>query len=598
MIKVSNYISQFLMEHGITDCFMVTGGGAMHLDDAIGHQEGIRCVFNHHEQACAIAAEGYTRMTGKLAAVCVTSGPGGTNVITGVMGAWLDSIPMFVISGQVKRETTTWAVSELNLRQLGDQEFNIIESVRNMTKYSVMITNPLEIAYHLEKAMYLATSGRGGPVWLDIPLDVQGARVDSDQLIHFNVHQEAVWDTPRVRQSQIDIILEKLKTVKAPLVLAGTGINVGNAREELLSFLEKYQIPVVTAWNANDTVAFDNPYYVGMPGTVGIRAGNFAVQNCDFLISLGCRMNIRMIGYNHHDFARNAFKAILDIDGRELLKPTVHADLPIHADVKDFLTAMLKQNYEPVDQHRNWLAWCKNRLMKYPATRQDFIGRARFINPYVFIDMLFDYLKEDDRIICGNGSACVVTFQAAKIKQGQRMFTNSGCAAMGYALPAAIGVAVSDSSRRTICIDGDGSVMMNLQELATVEYNKLDLKLFILNNNGYLSIRQTQRNLFNPPYIGIDRESGIGFPDFEKLADAFNIDYCKLENEDTAIQVLEFVLNSKGPCICEVVVDPLQNFEPKSSSRILPDGRIVSPSLDDMAPFLDREEYEKNRYSG
>ena len=577
---------------------MVTGGGAMHLNDAIGHQEGIRCTYNHHEQACAIAAEGYTRMTGKLAAVCVTSGPGGTNALTGVMGSWLDSIPMFIISGQVKRETTTWAVSDLNLRQLGDQEFNIIESVRNMTKYSVMVTNPLEIAYHLEKAIFLATTGRGGPVWLDIPLDVQGTRVDSEQLIHFYADQEVVWDIPSVRQSQIDIILEKLKTAKSPLVLAGTGINIGTAREELLLFLEKYQIPVVTAWNANDTVAFDNPYYVGMPGTVGIRSGNFAVQNCDFLVSLGCRLNIRMIGYNHYDFAKNAFKVIVDIDARELIKPTVHADLPIHASVKDFLAAMGKQKYKPVKHHRNWLDWCKNLLMKYPAARSEYFGRTSSINPYVFIDVLFNHLRDDDRIICGNGSACVVTFQAAKIKQGQRMFTNSGCAAMGYALPAALGVAVSDNSRRTICIDGDGSVMMNLQELATVEYNKLDLKLFILNNNGYLSIRQTQRNLFKPPYIGIDRESGIGFPNFEKLADAFSISYCRLEKEDTAIDILDFVFSSKGPCICEVIVDSLQNFEPKSSSRILPEGKIVSPSLDDMAPFLDREEYENIRYNG
>lgn len=595
-IKVSNYISKFLVNNGITDCFMVTGGGAMHLDDAIGHQEGMNCTFNHHEQACAIAAEGYTRMTGKLAAVCVTSGPGGTNAITGVMGGWLDSVPMFVISGQVKRETTIWAIPELNLRQLGDQEFNIINSVQNMTKYAVMITNPQEIAYHLEKALFLATNGRGGPVWLDIPLDVQGARVDTDRLIHFDSDQEVVWRTPAVKQSQVDIVLEKIKTAKAPLVLAGTGINVGGAREELLSFLDKYQVPVVTAWNANDTVAFDNPYYVGMPGTVGIRSGNFAVQNCDLLISLGCRMNIRMIGYNHHDFAKNAFKVVVDVDGRELIKPTIQPDLPIHADVKEFLSVLNEHEYKPREEHKEWLKWCKDLLVRYPAARPEYYGYADKINPYVFIDMLFDRLKEDDRIVCGNGAACVITFQAAKIKQGQRMFTNSGCAAMGYGFPAAVGVAISDNSRRTICIDGDGSVMMNLQELATVAHNKLNLKLFILNNNGYLSIRQTQRNLFQPPFIGIDSESGVGFPDFGKLADAFGIGYYRIEQEDTATDVLSKVIESDGPCICEVVVDPDQNFEPKSSSKILPDGRIVSPSLDDMAPFLDRKEFEKIRY--
>lgn len=595
-IKVAKYISQFLADNGIKDCFMVTGGGAMHLDDAIGHQKEIHCTFNHHEQACAIAAEGYTRMTGKLAAVCVTSGPGGTNAITGVMGGWLDSIPMFVISGQVKRETTIWAVPELNLRQLGDQEFNVIDSVRNMTKYAVMVTNPHEIAYHLEKALFMATNGRGGPVWLDIPLDVQGAKVDTESLIHFNADQEVVWRTPKVKQSAIEILLQKLKISKAPLVLAGTGINLGGADEKLLAFLNKYQIPVVTAWNANDTVAFENPYYVGMPGTVGMRSGNFAVQNCDLLISLGCRMNIRMIGYTHHDFAKNAFKVIVDVDPRELIKPTVHADLPIHADVGQFLDAMLEQEYDPVEDHRAWVEWCRSLLFRFPTVRQAYHG-AGLINPYVFIDKLFDHLVPSDRIICGNGAACVITFQAAKIKQGQRMFTNSGCAAMGYGLPAAVGVAVSDNNKRTVCIDGDGSVMMNIQELATVAHNKLDLKLFILNNNGYLSIRQTQRNLFQPPFIGIDSESGVGFPDFGKLADAFGIRYFKIDKEAFADSVLEEVLNCNGPCICEAVVDPDQNFEPKSSSKVLPDGRIVSPSLDDMAPFLEREEFEKIRYN-
>lgn len=595
-IKIAKYISQFLVDQGISDCFMVTGGGAMHLDDAIGHQEGIHCTFNHHEQACAIAAEGYARMTGKLAAVCVTSGPGGTNAITGVMGGWLDSIPMFVISGQVKRETTIWACPELNLRQLGDQEFNVIDSVGSMTKYAVMVTNPQEIAYHLEKALFMATNGRGGPVWLDIPLDVQGAKVETDSLIHFNADQEIVWRTPDVKQSAIDILLQRIKESKAPLVLAGTGINLGGADEKLLTFLNKYKLPVVTAWNANDTVAYDNPYYVGMPGTVGMRSGNFAIQNCDLLISLGCRMNIRMIGYTHYDFAKNAFKAVVDIDPRELIKPTVQADFPIHAEVGQFLDAMIAQDYEPVEAHKDWVKWCRDLLFRFPTVREEYHGDG-LINPYVFIDKLFDHLTYSDRIICGNGAACVITFQAAKIKQGQRMFTNSGCAAMGYGFPAAVGVAVSDNSKRTVCIDGDGSVMMNIQELATVAHNKLNIKLFILNNNGYLSIRQTQRNLFQPPFIGIDSESGVGFPDFCKLADAFGLKYYCIKKEDSADAVLEQVLNCEGSCICEAVVDPDQNFEPKSSSRVLPDGRIVSPSLDDMAPFLDREEFEKIRYN-
>lgn len=595
-IKVAQYISEFLVNHGIRDCFMVTGGGAMHLNEAIGHQEGLHCVFNHHEQACAIAAEAYTRMTGELAAVCVTSGPGGTNAITGVFGGWVDSIPMFVLSGQVKRETTVWSCPQLALRQLGDQECDIIKSVSNMTKYAVMVKEPDAIAYHLEKALYLSRHGRGGPVWLDIPLDVQGAEIETERLQHFQSETEQFWKIPELSANQADIILNKIRNAKSPLLLAGTGVHLGNAENEFLELINKLKIPVVTAWNANDTVAYENPYFAGMPGTVGTRPGNFALQNCDLLLSLGCRMNIRMIGYNHFDFAKNAYKIVVDIDEKELIKPTVHADMPVHGDVKQFVRKMLDMEYEPPGHHKAWVAWCHKALEQYPVVLEKYHDSNNRLNPYVFIDVLFEKLNAADRVICGNGGACVITFQAGKIKQGQRMFTNSGCAAMGYGLPAAVGVAVSDNSRRTICIDGDGSIMMNLQELATVAYNKLNIKLFILNNSGYHSIRQTQRNLFQSSFVGIDSESGVGFPDFEKLSGAFGISYCKIDSEAQCNEILADVLSCEGACICEVVVDSEQNFEPKSSSRLLPDGRIVSPSLDDMAPFLEREEYDKMRY--
>lgn len=596
-IKLAQYISEFLVKNGINDCFMVTGGGAMHLDDAIGHQNGMRCIFNHHEQGSAIAAEAYARYSGKIAAVCVTSGPGGTNAITGVMGGWLDSIPMFVLSGQVKRETTTWACPELNLRQLGDQEFDIIGSVSNMTKYAVMVTNPLEIAYHLEKALYLALEGRKGPVWLDIPLDVQGAQIETDELIHFNAETEYTWSLPKVEKSLAAAVMEKISKAKAPLILVGTGIRLGNAETELLKLLDKLKIPVVTAWNANDAVAFDSLYFAGMPGTVGTRAGNFAVQNCDLLISLGCRLNIRMIGYNHYDFAKNAYKIIVDIDPRELLKPTVRADMPINADVKEFISEMLKCDYTPVSAHMKWLSWCKSLVKKYPSALPEYHNENGLINPYVFMDILSEKLNCGDKIICGNGSACVMTFQGLKIKQGQRIFTNSGCAAMGYGLPAALGVAVADNKNRTICIDGDGSIMMNIQELSVIAHNKLNVKIILLNNNGYHSIRQTQTNLFKPPFIGIDSDSGVSFPDFKLLASAFGLRYYTLDSEIECGKVIDEALNCEGACICEVVVDPSQNFAPKSSSKVLPDGKIVSPSLDDMAPFLDREEFEEIRYT-
>lgn len=596
-IKVAEYIAGFLVEQGICDCFMVTGGGAMHLDDALGHQEGMHCVFNHHEQACAIAAEGYTRMTGKLAAVCVTSGPGGTNAITGVMGGWVDSIPMFVLSGQVKRETTIWSCKEAGLRQLGDQEFNITASVSNMTKYAVMLTEPEKTAYHLEKALYLAKAGRGGPVWLDIPLDVQGAVIETEELNHFDPDAEGYQAVPEVKKETAREILEKIKVAKAPLLLAGTGIRLGDAHEEFCRLIDKLHIPVVTAWNANDTVAFDNPYFAGMPGTVGTRAGNFAVQNCDLLLSLGCRLNIRMIGYNHFDFAKNAYKIIVDIDPLELSKPTICPDLPVHGDVKALMRALLEEDYCPQKHHEPWLAWCRELVKTYPAVSAGYHKKEKEpINPYVFMDKLFSHFGEEERIVCGNGSACVVTFQACRIKQGQRMFTNSGCAAMGYGLPAALGVSASDNTRRVICIDGDGSVMMNVQELATIAHNHFNIKLLILNNNGYHSIRQTQSSLFKPPFIGIDGESGVGFPDFGKLADAFGLKYFLIRDELECDTVLERMLNCEGPCVCEVMIDEKQNFAPKSSSKVMPDGSITSPSIDDMAPFLKREEYEAVRY--
>lgn len=598
-IKVAKYIAEFLVKHGIRDCFMVTGGGAMHLNDALGHQEGLHCTFNHHEQACSIAAEGYTRMTGNLAAVCVTSGPGGTNAITGVMGGWLDSIPMFILSGQVKRETTIHVCPELKLRQLGDQEFDIIQSVSNMTKYAVMVMEPEQIAYHLEKALFLALDGRGGPVWLDIPLDVQGAVIETEELAHFDPQAEGMVRADRngMTGETAQEILQKISEAKAPLILAGTGVRLGGAGELLLRLLDKLKIPVVTAWNANDTVAWDNPYFAGMPGTVGTRPGNFAVQNCDLLLSLGCRLNIRMIGYNRYDFAKNAYKIIVDIDPAELQKPTICPDMPVNADVKTLLEALLAGAYQPQKHHEPWVAWCRNLMGTYPAVLDTYRrSDGGFINPYVFMEKLFEKCCDDERIICGNGSACVVTFQACKIKQGQRMFTNSGCAAMGYGLPAALGAAVSDNSRRVVCIDGDGSVMMNIQELATIVYNHLNIKLIILNNNGYHSIRQTQANLFQPPFIGIDQESGIGFPDFGKLADAFGMQYFCVRNDEMCDAVLAEALGCAGACICEVMLDPKQNFAPKSSSRVMPDGTITSPSLDDMAPFLDREEFEKVHY--
>lgn len=594
-IKVAKYIADFLVKNNIKHAFTITGGGAMHLNDALGHEEMLTCIYNHHEQACAIAAEGYTRLTGNLAAVCVTSGPGGTNAITGVLGGWLDSIPMFILSGQVKRETTIWA-TDVPLRQLGDQEFNIVDSVKPMTKYAHMITDANEIRYHLEKALYLCLTGRKGPVWLDIPLDIQAAVVETEELKGFYPDQEFIEKKPVYDPKLTDIIIKKIQEAERPVILAGTGIRLGGAHQEFLELIDKLQIPVVTAWNAHDVLGDEHPLNCGRPGTVGTRGGNFIVQNCDLLLVLGCRMNIRMISYNYHDFAKDAYKIIVDIDKYELLKPTVHPDLPVCADVKDVMQAIInsdQNSYNPV--HKKWLSWCWKINKKYPATLPSYYENTAVLNPYVFINELCDALNENDTVVCGNGSACVITFQAAKVKQGQRYFTNSGCAAMGYGFPAAIGACVALGDKRVICIDGDGSFQMNLQELQTVVYNHLNMKIIYLNNNGYHSIRQTQTNLFDPPLVGVCDGNGISFPKAEKLAYAYGIPYVKIDTIDGIQEKLGFVLKNKGPIFCEVVVDPNQNFEPKLSSKVLADGRIVSPPIDDMYPFLPKEEYEKNK---
>jgi acetolactate synthase-1/2/3 large subunit len=611
--KVAKYIADFFAERKVKHIFTVTGGGAMHLNDAFGHHSELHCIYNHHEQACAIAAEGYTRLTGRIAPVCVTSGPGGTNALTGVVGAWLDSIPMFVVSGQVKRETTIHAAGVPDgLRQLGDQEFDIVSCVRSMTKYAVQIWNVDEIRYHLEKAWYLALNGRGGPVWVDIPLDIQAAIIETDTLKGFDMVADNVSFTttqPIIASSTCENpiydkfftpqIIEQLKNAKRPVLMLGTGVRLANAHKEVLQLAEILQIPVVTAWNAHDLIADENLLYCGRPGTVGLRGGNFVVQNSDLLIVLGCRLNIRQISYSYSTFAKNAYKIIVDIDEKELQKPTVCPDLPINANLKDVVSDLLQCKL-PV-MPAKWLEWCKKIHNKYPASLSQYYEKKKPLNPYIFIKKFTSLLNEDETIVCGNGSACVITFQAGVIKENTRLFTNSGSATMGYGFPAAIGCcfakdAIAPSKERVVCIDGDGSFQMNLQELQTVAYHQPNLKIIYLNNSGYHSMRQTQNNLFQPPLVGVSKESGVSFPSAEKIADAYNIPFMRVKEQEDIDTLIKFI-RREGPVFCEIILDHEQNFEPKLSSKVLPDGKIVSPEIDDMYPFLSREEYEENKKS-
>jgi acetolactate synthase I/II/III large subunit len=590
--RVADYIADFLSANSITDVFTVTGGGAMHLNDAFGHHSKLHCTYNHHEQACAVAAEAYTRYSGKLAAVCVTSGPGGTNAITGVLGGWLDSVPMFIISGQVKF-TTTIKSTKVPLRQLGDQEFNITDCVSALTKFSQMIENPNDIAYLLEKSLFIATHGRPGPVWLDVPLNVQGAVFETETLRHYDPLENDEENPPKITDNIIEKIVEKLKQARRPVIFAGSAVRSSGAYADFLEMINKLQIPVVTAWNAHDVLWDDHPLYCGRPGTIGNRGGNFVVQKSDLLLILGCRLNIRQISYNWENFAPQAYKIMVDIDRGELLKPTLSIDMPVYADVNDVIKKLNSEIKDKMNNHEKWLSWSNNINKKYPICSEQYYKKTSPVNPYVFMNELFLNLDEGDAITASNGSSCVCSFQAAVLKKNQRLFTNSGCASMGYGLPASLGVAVERKGKRVICLEGDGSIQMNIQELQTIVHNKLNIKIIWLNNDGYHSIRQTQTNLFPPPLCGVSGDNGVSFPEAERIAYAYNIPFRKINSITNIKQQISEALAIEGPVIIEAVIDPQQYFEPKLSAKRLPDGSMVSPSLEDMFPFLPEEEMKE-----
>jgi acetolactate synthase I/II/III large subunit len=597
-MRVADYVAQLLVEHGVTDVFMVTGGGAMHLNDALGGHPGLTVVPCHHEQACAMAAESYARLSGRLCAVNVTSGPGGTNALTGVFGAWTDSVPLLVISGQVKRETMV-AGTGLPLRQLGDQEIDIVRIMSTVTKYAAVIDEPRDVRKQVERALWEATSGRPGPVWLDIPIDVQSALVDPAELEWFDpasVGDDLVSPlTGGDLDEEVEAMLVAVAAAERPVVLAGGGIRAAGTHDEFVRFVEALGAPVVTGWNAHDLLWDDHELYAGRPGTVGTRPGNFAVQNADLLIVLGSRLNIRQVGYAWDTWARSARVVMVDVDAAELAKPTLHVDQPVHADLRDFFACALpKLESRQMPGYGKWLPWCRQRLEDYPAVLPEYADSST-VNPYVFVDRLTSLLPAGQVTVCGDGTACVVTFQAARVKRGQRLYTNSGAAPMGYDLPAAVGAAIAlGRDRSVVCLAGDGSLMMNVQELATIRGHDLNVKLFVLNNSGYHSIRQTQNNYFPGREIGCGTESGVWFPRFERLAAAFEIPFSRVASNDSLDEVLATVMAAPGPQLCEVVLDLDQQFAPKAASRILPDGRMVSAPLEDLAPFLDRDELGSN----
>lgn len=792
-IKLANYISETLVANGITQNFSVTGGGAMHLNDAFGHQKGIHTLYQHHEQACAMAAESYARIYNRPALLCVTSGPGGTNAITGVLGAWLDSIPMLIISGQVRYDNTARWAEEQNgtrLRAMGDQEFDITKSIDCMTKYSEMLTDPYRVRYALEKCIYLSQTGRPGPCWLDIPVDIQGKFIETDELIGFDPAGYAAggdgWATstdattrsdayplcrnafarspyeanavdhatvasaqahavdhatvtsvqayaaahripadvdttkretavPPVDPQQVQTILEKIRASRRPIFYTGNGIRIAGAESLFLEVAHCLGIPVVVGWNGPDIIPSDDPLYVGRPGGRGDRPGNLAVQNADLILSIGSRLNIRQVGYDFKSWARDAYVIVNDIDAEELRKPSVHCDLAVHADARQLLQCLLRelhvlghtpahslfqggegllrddalrvchtelarQDVKNEGTRLSWLATCAFYRDNYPTILPEYLAPsdptlspedpASFANVYALIKELSDQAAPGQVTVVGNGSPCVAGGQAYRIKPGTRFISQDGVASMGYGLPAAIGaaVAVHASVEATPCggadaslpretadanagdaqqdhdysalaadpsfhesaddrlaaelrdpywtgrdehypvyekhdilvLTGDGSIQMNLQELQTIISHQLPIKIFVINNGGYHSIRQTQTNLFRgEPLVGIGIDSGMGgvqdlsFPDMEKIAHAYGFPFIRAHHNEELHDAVAETLATDGPAICEIMVTLTQQFLPKSAAKRLPDGSIISPPLEDLAPYLPDEEMDR-----
>ena len=584
-MRVADYIFKTLADKGVRHCFLVTGGGAMHLNDALRVEKRIKPVCCHHEQACAIAAEGYYRASGRLPVVSVTTGPGGANALTGVIGAWLDSIPMIVISGQVKYSTTIASCPDIPLRQLGDQEINIVDIVRPVVKYAKMVVNPNMVSYELEKAFHIATTGRPGPVWLDVPLNVQGSLIDAPMQVKVEDEQNRVWDN-----TKMDSFLSLVAASRRPVIIAGHGIELDKVENEFVELVAKLGLPVLSSFCGMNVIPSEHPLAFGRIGTIGQRAANFILQNADLIISIGSRNNIRQISYNWENFGKNAKKVVVDIDQAELSKPTISPDLTICCSAAEFIRMWAIKDVDCL--RPEWLAWCEMMRQKYPVHTQDQMTCEGGVNPYHLIALMSKECPADTVIAVGNGTVSIAAFQTWRRKKGQRIFCNSGCASMGYDLPAAIGAAVSGCN--TVCLAGDGSLMMNLQELVTVIYNKLPIKVFVFDNHGYTSIRQTQENLFSSEFIGCDSSCGVGFPDFSKLCSALGFPVRRIDEHDEIDIVLKKVFESWSPEVVLVNIPEKLGFSPKLSARRLPDGSMVSPSLEDMFPFLSREEMETN----
>lgn len=591
MKRVSEQIADWLVQQGIEQVFAVTGGGAMFLNQALGGHDKLRCMFMHHEQACAMAAEGYARISGKPAVVLLTTGPGAINALNGVFGAYTDSIPMIVMSGQVKRETCLSFHDLPGLRQLGDQEGPTVALASAVCKFAALVRAPKDLCQLLPAAYDEAVGGRPGPVWLDIPLDIQSAT----EPLHIPAPPwPAPTPTPAINEA-VRQVLTRLASAHRPLILGGTGVRLAGAQDRLLKLVERLGVPLATAWT-HDLIDSAHPLFAGRPGTIGTRAGNFCLQNADLVLVLGSRLNIRQTSYNMAAFAKGAWVAQVDIDPAELAKPTVQPDLGVACDLNAFLDALEAQlPAQPLPDYQPWVTWCQQIGERYAAINEHTQQPGAPLNPYRVVDRIFRALRDDDIVVCGNASACILPFQVGQLRAGQRLFSNSGSASMGYDLPAAIGAATAAGARRVICFAGDGSLQMNIQELQTLKTAGLDVIVIVLNNNGYLSIWQTHENFFGR-VIGATPASGVEFPDFCAVARAYGLAAAAIAHEQD-LPILDALLDTPGPLLIDIQVDPRQEFVPRIKSRVDSDGKFITPELDDMHPFLDVDTLQAIRES-
>jgi len=588
-VKLTDYVVNFLSEQGIKYVFGLTGGAVVHLFDSLEKHPNIKPIFNHHEQASALAAEAYARVRNNIGAAFVTTGPGGTNAITGVLAAWMDSVPCIFISGQARIEQTSRGKQ---IRQLGSQEFDIVSLITPITKYTAMIDDPQKIKYHLQKAVYLAKSGRPGPVWIDIPLNIQWSQIDADKLPEYLPKGT---NCITVKDKQLKQCIDLLSEAKRPLILAGYGIRLANAVQEFKIIIKKFRIPYVSSWNASDLLPTDDPLYVGRIGVMGQRGGNLAVQNCDCLLALGSHLSLPLTGTNVKAFAREAKKIIVDIDPVELDFQKKFIDLPILSDVKSFLSQFLKKFKEP---QKDGLDSWRERCLKYKAynmVQKDWKKPGRYVNPYVFVDLLSDHLTTDDVIVVdGGGTALFISFQGSKIKAGQRLIVSAGIAAMGTGLPESIGACFANKGKRVICMTGDGSLQFNIQELQTIVHHRLPIKIFVFNNSGYLAIRHTQRDFLSKRYVGSCKAGGVSLPDFQKIANAYGIRAIRIYNNKEMHKKVKSALNDSGPVLCEIMISPDQQLIPRVGFNKNADGTFSSRPLEDMAPYLGRKEFTEN----